>query len=68
MIQCATLVTMDANTHIVLCKQIMTLKRCQSMTAKMLADGYKPVDEFTPTKNEAYTNGTYIRAWKFTGL
>ena len=68
MIQAATLITMCAKTHIVLCKQIMTLKRCQSMTAKMLADGYEPVEDFQPRINEAYTNGDYVRAWKFTGL
>lgn len=66
MIQHATLVVMDAITLIVIRERTMTIKECQSFTESLLADGYKPVDDFVPTKNEAYTNGKYVCAWEFT--
>ena len=66
MTQQATLVLMDANTRIEFRRFTLTMKEFQSFTETLLADGYKPVDDFVPTKNEAYTNGKYVCEWEFT--
>lgn len=53
MIQHTTLVAMDAITLIVIREWTMTMKECQSFAESLLADGYKPVDDFAPITNEA---------------
>lgn len=61
----AILISYDAKTMIQIGRQTMTMKRCVRITEQLLAEGYKPTERFKPHTNEAYTNGVYVRVWKF---
>lgn len=61
----AILISYDARTMAQIGRQIMTMKRCRKITEQLLEEGYQPTERFKPRTNEAYTNGIFVRVWKF---